>query len=674
MNFSTWDSIPSSKTKNPALSPSHIIIEFERTKKLRIFEHKLSQIDLARDKNPNEQRKEIIDRELNTLKYKSISHTYSPQVVISPMPLADSLNFPEFEIYSHGRPRKDGDESCLEVGLQCEQGAGTNEKCQRGKCVIGTLKRVKNTKWRYESSNKYGTNSTPVSYFVPANETIKLKPILRGRYKTYAEDGGAIEIGINLPASVPVKIYLSPKFYLEDFEKTFREEGIAIELSKEKFIRDIILDAYPDSSEGRISVQLNQQPAGEIKDALVKKFEDLPEPWVIESNLIIEGEFSNSSSGLDYVSKVYDKLLVLFSGIIQVVESSVSQPQLTYDKDRIARPVYSRLPGLSEAYRSDPAFSDTETPAQWLTSGVDSFLSKKKDDIAAFYQNYLDPETCSEFVLDWLAQHVGLVGELWNTQWGREIKEAMIRNAFGWWDRGLLDETGELTPKGEALEKFPFTNSEWVDSSELDNFLKIKKDEIETLVVSNQGKLLTYQPFKSFQENQLVTIDSPKINKELWNGLIEAKGSFLVVMFLVSLFGLKSHSPEELEIVDVERKILKPRSGLRSAEISAAPLVPHKYDVIQVGNEVDLEIGNYTNQLIAGISRVTTVEDSRNVFFRVPFYYNRDGKSWDRVTYIVKNWMPGNLNTRVQYPYLAADLWQVGDAFFEPDIVTTEQE
>jgi hypothetical protein len=52
----------------------------------------------------------------------------------------------------------------------------------------------------------------------------------------------------------------------------------------------------------------------------------------------------------------------------------------------------------------------------------------------------------------------------------------------------------------------------------------------------------------------------------------------------------------------------------------------------------------------------------------VPYYYNRDGRSWDKVSYIAKNWMPSHLNVKVQYAYLSADLWSVGDAFFEPEI------
>lgn len=122
-------------------------------------------------------------------------------------------------------------------------------------------------------------------------------------------------------------------------------------------------------------------------------------------------------------------------------------------------------------------------------------------------------------------------------------------------------------------------------------------------------------------------------------------------------------------VVNAERKIFKPRSGLRNAEISAPPLVPYKREVLQVGTEADAEIGNHTNQLIAGVSRASSIEESRNVFFRVPYYYNRDGKSWDRTKYIAESWLPSHLNIRVQYAYLSADLWAVGDGFFEPEVV-----
>jgi len=702
MNFSAWNSIPDSKPQNPSLSPSHLIVEFERTKKLKIFQHRLGRVDFSRDRKLNEDRQEVINREignlsLNGFKYKNVGHVYSDPTLIPPKPTNNS-EAPEFEIYAHGHPlggtEYGGLESCSRMGLKCAEGDGADGLCVPGKCVIGTIKRIKETKWEYRSANAYGLEELPTVYYLPADEVVTLKPILRGKYITVDNAGLAKEIGIDKPASVPSKIYLPPKFYYsDDFIESLliltderlgkvlkppTSTVIGIEQRKERFIRAITLLAYPNTTEGVISNQLSAIATEPLRNALIETFKNAPGLWPKQCNLIIGEEFlyrfAKQYSGVDYISVVYDKIFDLFSHVIQITESSLSDPKISYDKDRISRPIYSRLPGMAEAYRSDPAFSDNETPAQWLTSGADDFLSKKKDSIDAFYENYLNPETCSTLVLDWLAQHVGLIGELWDTRWDRKIKEAMIRNAFGWWDREANDDLGNLTPKGEALEKFPFTNAEWVNNAEEENLLKIKKDEIETIILDRAGKYLFYWPFlsKATPPTELAIVNALRINKLLWNGLIEAKGSLLAVMFLVSIFGLKSHSPEELEIVDAQRKILKPRSGLRNAEISAPPLMPYKYDVIQVGTEQDAEIGNHTNQLIAGISRASSVEEARNVFFRVPYYYNRDGKSWDRTAYIARNWMPGNLNVRIQYPYLSADLWAVGDAFFEPKFRSDE--
>jgi hypothetical protein len=249
----------------------------------------------------------------------------------------------------------------------------------------------------------------------------------------------------------------------------------------------------------------------------------------------------------------------------------------------------------------------------------------------------------------------------------------MIRNAFGWWDREASIElplVGEvLTPKGEVLNKFPFLNEEWDTSSSPSNLLKIKFDEIES--INGSGGSVKIKTFSTITNKiSLVSETTPRVDKLLWNGLIESKGSLLGAVFLCSVFGLKAHSPLELRVIDAQRKILKPRTGLREAEIQSSVLIPYKQDVIQVGNVFDAEIGNLTNQLVAGVSRVSSVEESRNVFFRVPYYYNRDGKSWNKVSYIASNWMPSNLNVRVQYAYLSAGLWAVGDAFFEPDLST----
>lgn len=722
MNFSSWNSLKEPRRRNPSLLPAHVIVEFERTRRAKIFAHKLGAVGFSRAANINKERQKTVDREIGNLtldgfKYKNVGHVFSEDVVI---PKGSSYSY---EILAHGHPLGGTEhgsmESCSRSGLQCVSGQGTNSLCNPGKCVIGTLERVNDSKWKYTSKNRYGTSNTPLIYYLPDTESVKLRTVLRGSHVTYSATGAAQTIQVTRPASVSSTILLPPKFYFsEDFIDSAiirideRLNSVArkptvnivgVEDRKAKFIQNVVTYAYPGTSEGYLNERLSVTATEEIKNALTDAFSALNPEWSGRCTAIIEEEFlyrfSRVYSGLDLISVVFDRIGVLFESVIQLTRSSLSVSSLKYGKELISRPVYSRLPGISEGYRSDPSFSDTETPSQWLTSGVDEFLSKKKDSIASFYADYLDPDSCDPALLDWLAQHVGLFGSLWNPAWDKEIKRAMIRNAFGWWDRNAKTElpgAGEvLTPKGEALNKFPFANPEWVEpqattlwgvdqlswnsllswSGNSDNLLLVKLDEIQPIsisggeVVYSEGivNIKTFSP--TTNKVSLILTDTPRVDKSTWNGLIEAKGSLLGVLFLSSVLGLKSHSPLELQVIDAERKILRPRTGLRETEIQSSVLMPYKHDSLQVGTVSDAESGNLTNQLIAGISRVSSAEDSRNVFFRVPYYYNRDGRSWDKVSYIASNWMPSNLNVRVQYAYLSADLWAVGDAFFEPEII-----
>ena len=699
MNTSAWNSLRG-KSRNPALLSGHIVVEFDRTKKSRIFAHKLGSVDFSERRDINADRQSVIDREIGNLgingfKYKNVGHVYSENVVSAPSGAGNI-----YPIYSHGHPlggtERAGMESCSRHGLMCQAGAGTNSLCQPGKCVIGTLERVNSGKWKYTSKNTYGTPALPVVYYLPAQASVDLKTIVRGHYTTYSGTGAPSKVSVNKPASISSVIYLPPKFYYsEDFidtaivttdrrleNVTIKPTTITVGLSdrKARFVQNIIISAYPGTSEGYLNDRLHVTATQEIRDTLLESFSGLDQEWAKKCTEIINQEFSyrysKVYSGLDLILIVYDRVKTLFNSILQVTRSSLLSPSLSFGSESISRPVYSRLPGLAEGYRSDPSFSDVKTPTQWLVSGTDEFLSKKKDSIASFYSDYLDPDTCNPALLDWLGQHVGLFGDLWNDLWDDKVKRALIKNSFGWWDRESSANVPALgvvlTAKGEALSKFPFTQPEWSVNLETapDNLLSVKLDEINTVYVDN-GVIASDQIFKiktysgTTGKVSLVSTNQVRLDKSKWNGLIEAKGSLLGLAFLSSVFGLKAHSPAELQIVNLERGIFKPKTGLRSAEVLAPILLPYKQDVAQVGAAKDASVKNYTNQLVAEVSRVSSTDSSNNTFFRMPYYYNRNGKSWDRVSYIAKNWMPSNLNVRVQYAYLSADLWAVGDAFFE---------
>lgn len=709
MNLEIWNSA-AIRPRNPSLSSGHIVLEFDRTKKPKLFSHKLGRITFEA-KNINSDRDKIIEVQkgnlgVNGFVFKNVGHTYSDSIVIDKDQLSGS-----YPVYAHGHPlggtEHAGMESCSKEGLVCKDGEGEDNLCNPGKCMIGKISYVRNSKWRYESSNKYNSN-LPLVYYLNGTEAIELHSILRGKVVGFS-DSGAVTLSIDAPASKYSKILLPPKYYFsEDFIDSAvkvidsrlgsvhnppKLDLIGVENRKSEFISSFMISVYPGTSEGYISSILHSSEVNEkIKSNLLSVFSSLPPEWFEQCFSVIEEEYLYSEvrnyTNLTFISAVYDRVKNLFESIIQVTGSSFKSGSLEYGKDSIARPVYSRLPGVSEAYRSDPLFSENETPAMWLTSGVDDFLSKKREQITAFYQDYLDVSTCSPLVLDWLAQHVGLFGDLWDQRWNRDIKMALIKNAFGWFDRqktNTIPGVGDVnTPKGEALNQFPFSSGvTWTSTLSQDNSDRVKYDEIGKATY-NGTELVSETFFSQRTYNQttnLVSISSVnevKVYDGKWNGLIEAKGSLLSFAFLASVFGLKSHSAQELQVTgtitetlddQTQRQVLikRPKSGLRNAEVSAPALWPYKCDPLQVGGETDAKIGNYVNQMVAGVSKATDPLNCKNVFFRVPYYYNRDGKSWDRVKYIVDNWLPDNMNKRVQYAYLSAGLWAVGDAFFDPN-------
>lgn len=326
-----------------------------------------------------------------------------------------------------------------------------------------------------------------------------------------------------------------------------------------------------------------------------------------------------------------------------------------------------------------------KTPiAKWILAGADEFLREKKHDIESFYYTYLDPTECSPKNLDWLAQHVGLTAPLWNINWNVEYKRALIKNALGWYEKSLTQVVANKTYKtikGEILDLHPFNKLPWRSTTEVENTSEIDVSEVDLSkipdIIIDSVSSQKISSGKNFIDYKGQTADNFSINKEEWDGLIESKGSILTLVFLFSLFNIKGHVAEELEASDtkiINGKIistLRPKTGLRAQEISAPCLLPVKFDLTQVGTSDDYAIGAYGNQLVADRTSISDLDKSRNIFFRMPYYYNRDGITWNSVENIAKYWTNATLNSRVQYAYLSANLWRTGDAFFEPSISTT---
>ena len=242
-----------------------------------------------------------------------------------------------------------------------------------------------------------------------------------------------------------------------------------------------------------------------------------------------------------------------------------------------------------------------------------------------------------------MAQHVGLCEPVWNIAWELDYKRALIKNALGWFDKELTSTIGDTeydTIKGRVLKESPFNSPVWRDTEAVEagvDDTDISEIDLTKIVPSGFS-----------------------VNKKEWNGLMESKGSILTLVFLFSLFNVKAHSADELQ---TDGSITKVKNGLRSYESNAPILLPYKQEFLQVGTSDEKTIETYSNQLVAG-STVADLEGVKTTFFRMPFYYNRGGRTWDLVESISKYWVHYTMNSRVQYAYLAADLWRQGDAYF----------
>lgn len=113
----------------------------------------------------------------------------------------------------------------------------------------------------------------------------------------------------------------------------------------------------------------------------------------------------------------------------------------------VQRPVYARLP--------EYAYQDNAV-ADWLTQWVDSYLSNTAMTLQNFYKE-LDPTTCQDSSLDFLASLVGLVGSFWDTRWSSVVKRAFITNV------GLIFATrGTKTCLQLVISIFKYQYSIWV--------------------------------------------------------------------------------------------------------------------------------------------------------------------------------------------------------------------
>jgi hypothetical protein len=585
----------------------------------------------SEERNLNESRQEVIDKyyeesTLNGYKYPSISHSH----------VKASLLNGDLEVLSHGVPVKQGWENCSMLGITCSEG-DSNVKCNPGKCVIGRISKEGGVedKWKYESYSTEGLH-----YYVYGKEYINLQPVLRGEFIL---PGGVDSVSVTRMASPSSTIYLPPSTY-----------------SGETFTRRVIRFFDPDSFQDSVNIFTRSLLGTEfisISTVQVELYEkvvetiasSLPSPW----HEVVTGEIKEVwlsrytgtfLTNRDFLVNCYGVLGLMYTRAIQVAGSSFRVSTVELDED-IARPVYNRLPGVSGAYNSEDSESNVSS---WLVSGADMELSNSKTLIDGFYRVFLDHETCYPLNLDWIAQHMGLTAPLWDIKWRDDVKRIILRNAH----------KNGITPDGNI----------WITDSEQSTLRRIdfsyiestSVDEISGLVsTSGRYKEKIYDP-----DTELVSlqdVDSIRADITNWQGLLPSRGSLISILFMFWVFGIKAPSGEEFEFVDGAYRV---KSGLRQFEFDAPVNMPVRYDVLHVGSEDDLEIGNYSNQLVADVGVFYDVNKSNTMVLRMPFYYNRNGVSWDAAESIMENWVPGTAVKRVQYGYAVADLLRADDLYF----------
>lgn len=641
LSNSTWDREGARRQVSSAFTygRSRVVFEFENRQTTKIFSHRLGRVQFTDglDERINSGRNEQIEelygtKSVDGYTYKSISHVHVPPVLLPPNLL----------VYGHGAPVKGGYENCVMIGAECGEGADT--KCEVGKCEVGRLVRVEGDKWRYESLTVPG-----LYYFVYGTERVELRSIVRGRV---ALPAGAGTVAVSRVASVPATVYLPPSTYSAE---TFTRRVIT-SLDQTGNVRSLTdtVDNFIRSLLGLNQATVRAEV--EVRDRLLTTLRGVLDPaWYGFVEEVIGSVWNDRFTGTDltnrdFLIRSYNELSDLYGRGVQVMLSGLRGSRVEVDNS-VGRPVYERLPGVEGKYNDGEG---GDTVAKWLTAGADDVLSGSKTLIDTFYRDFLDPETCYPLNLDWLAQHLGFTGPLWDIEWSSDVKRLLLSNAHV----NRLPEGGMWTKDAGAdtVRSIDFGRIERVNVNELSG------------TVSTVSRYVKKSYDSDTDITSLVPVTDLVVDSSAWNGIFPSRGNLTTLLFMFWAFGIKAHSPEEM-IYSAVDNTFSVRSGLRSAEVTAPVNTPYMVDVLRVGNETDAETGNYPNQLIADIGTCQDETSANTVVVRMPFYYNRNGKSWDAARVVVDNYIPSTSISRLQYAYSAADLLVADDIFFEPETI-----
>lgn len=629
---SSWNRSRVGRITSPdfsAKSPK-VIFDFPNRAESKIFLHNPGFITF-RTSDLTERRNKVIEENIDVMateryRYPSISHAHIPA----------SLMDTQMRVLGHGTPTRGGLENCTMISATCSD--GTDTQCQPGKCLVGKVSKVAGTtdKWKYES-----LTLPSLYYFVYGEKEIRLKSVLRGKFNLPA---GVGVVNVTVPASFSTVVYLPPAGYAEEtftrrIINRLDQNGvlIGIEDSANTFVRGLLQTNLPTISKEQ-----------EVYDRLLLAVEsEVSGVWNGFVKSAVDAVWANPAivSNRDFALGCYSSLSALYLRGIQETVSGFSLSTVVRDAG-LSRPVYNRLPGVSGAYKSE----EGGTVAEWLSAGVDEQLGYAKGLLDTFYTNFLNPDTCKSENLDWMAQHLGFVGSLWDLSWRNNVKRLLVKNAH------TVAVSGDI----------------WTTDGSVSTLDKIDLSRIERVSVNQiTGEVTTAYRYSiktyntTTQLTSYTTSNTLKVNTSRWQGLLPSKGSMISLMFMFWALGIKAHSPEEL-VFNPDEGTYRVKSGLRANEYLAPINIPYTVDSLRVGSTLDAEVKNFTNQLIAGIGVCQDDASSNIVIIRMPFYYNRNGRTWDATSMVVENYLPATTRSRLQYAYSAADLLVAEDIFFEP--------
>lgn len=631
---STWDRKSSKKEVSPAFifGRSRVIFEFGNRKRSSQFSLKLANVRFNSNLGQiieTGRNNQILDLESvvdnGQYKYRSISHVHS-----SPSLMGETLT-----VLGNGSPTSSLFENCSIIGATCAD--GTTKQCARGKCRIGTLTRVSGKKWRFDSLIVSG-----LYYFVFGKQYVDLKTIARGKFKLPA---GAGVVGVPKMASISTRVYLPPNTYSTEtfIRRVLLSYAANGSLSGIKDSVDLFIRLVLDGRQSDVAAEL------EVKTRLLEIVKsELDSIWYSFVEEEIEDAWLQPGvTNKEFAIFCYNSLSLLYKSGVQIRLSGVKPSSVNVDT-KIGRPVYDRLPGMQGAYNNE----GQETVAKWLTAGADDSLSTSKHLIDNFYNYYLNPDTCYPLNLDWIAQHLGYHPNIWDSTWPNSIKRVLIKNAH------VNLATGDIwttVAEDDTLRKIDLSRIEKTSVNTGTGVVTLAS-RYTTKVYNTTTKLTTLQYF-----NNLV------VDNSAWEGVLPSRGSLITLLFMLWVFGIKAHSPGELQYSSSDNTY-SVKSGLRSLSSDAPVNTPYYVDLLRAGDEGDLECNNYPNQIIAGISTCQDELSANTIVLRMPFYYNRNGRSWDAATLIMENYAPSMAISKVQYAYAAADLAAADDVFFEPSV------